>query len=86
MRIRDVGQKEGLASGVIVTSDGYVITCGHHERLPGQKINVSLSDGRDAIAIVLGTNPVSDVGLMKITDEGPWPHAQLGHSTTMRAG
>jgi len=86
VRITDVGQKKGLASGVIVTSDGYVITCGHHGRLPGQKMIVSLRDGRDASAIVLGTNLVSDVGLMKITDEGPWPHAQLGHSTTMRPG
>ncbi len=86
VRIRDAGQKEGLASGVIVTSDGYVITCGHHERRPGQKMSISLPDGRDASAIVLGTNLVSDVGLMKITDEGPWPHAELGHSTTMRPG
>ena len=86
VRISEVGQKMGLASGVIVTSDGYIITCGHHERLPGQKLNVSLPDGRDASATVLGTNLVSDVGLMKITDEGPWPHAELGHSTAMRPG
>ena len=86
VRISEVGQKEGLASGVIVTSNGYVITCGHHERLPGQKLNVSLPDGRDASATVLGTNLVSDVGLMKIADEGPWPHAELGHSTTTGPG
>jgi S1-C subfamily serine protease len=86
VRISEVGQKKGLASGVIVTSDGYVITCGHHGQLLGQKMIVSLPDGRDANAIVLGTNLVSDVGLMKITDEGPWPHAELGHSTKMQPG
>ncbi len=84
VRITKVGQEKGNVSGVIVTSDGYVITCGHHRRLPGQKMIVSLRDGRDASAIVLGTNRVSDVGLMKITDEGPWPHAQMGHSATMQ--
>jgi serine protease Do len=86
VRITEVGHEKGLASGVIVTSDGYVITCGHHGRLPGQKMIVSLRDGRDAGAIVLGTNLVSDVALLKITDEGPWPHAQLGHSATMQPG
>jgi S1-C subfamily serine protease len=86
VRINDVGKKERLASGVIVTSDGYVITCGHHERMPGHKLTVSLSDGRDASATVLGTNLVSDVGLLKITDAGPWPHAEMGHSTTMQPG
>ena len=86
MRISEVGKKKGLASGVIVTSDGYVITCGHHERFPGHKLIVSLSDGRDANATILGTNLVSDVGLLKITDAGPWPYAQMGNSTTMQPG
>ena len=85
VRIREVGEERGW-SGVIVTADGYVITCGHHGRLPGQKVTLYLSDGRDASAVILGTNLVSDVGLMKITDEGPWPHAQLGHSAIMRPG
>jgi len=83
--VRTAGEERGW-SGVIVTADGYVITCGHHRRLPGQKVTIYLSDGRDASAVMLGTNLVSDVGLMKITGEGPWPHAQLGRSAIMRPG
>jgi S1-C subfamily serine protease len=86
VRISEVGKKKGLASGVIVSADGYVISCGHHERMPGHKLTVSLSDGRDVSAIVLGTNLVSDVGLLKITDAGPWPHAQMGNPATMQPG
>lgn len=86
VRISEEGQSKGFASGAVVTADGYLITCGHHERLPGQRLTVSLPDGRDASAVVLGTNPVCDIGLMKITDEGPWPHVEMGHSTIMRPG
>jgi S1-C subfamily serine protease len=85
VRIRTEGGKRNV-SGTIVTADGYVITCGHHKRLPGAKVTVSLPDGRDANAVVLGSNRVCDVGLVKITDEGPWHHVQLGHSAIMKPG
>ena len=83
--VRTAGDERGW-SGTIVTADGYVITCGHHERLPGEKVTICLPDGRDASAVILGTNLVSDVGLLKITDEGPWPQAELGHSAIMSPG
>ena len=55
--VRKAGEERGW-SGTIVTADGYVITCGHHERLPGQRVTLYLSDGRDASAVILGTNLV----------------------------
>jgi S1-C subfamily serine protease len=75
VRISDIGAEENRVSGVNVTRDGYVITCGHHGRVPGTKMTVSLQEGRSANAIVLGTNLVSDVGVLKITDDGIWPYA-----------
>ena len=85
VRIRMSGEEKGW-SGVIVTSDGYVVTCAHHSTpLPGQKVTISLSDGRDVAGKILGTNWVSDISLMKITEKGPWPHAEFGNSTTMRS-
>jgi serine protease Do len=80
------GDKPPGLSGVIVTPDGYIITCGHHERLPGEKVTVYLPDGRDATGVVLGTNMVSDVGLLKIADKGPWPHVEMGDSTILKPG
>jgi len=72
--------KKTTASGTIVTEDGYVITCGHHARIPGEKLLVSLGDGRSEMATVLGTNFVCDVGVLKITNDGPWPHVEMGRS------
>ena len=79
-----VGGK-GRVSAVVVSSDGYVVTCGHHRILPGEKVTIRFHDGREAAGVVLGTNLVSDVGLMKITDKGPWPYVELGDSTILRA-
>ncbi|MHC4460740.1 MAG: trypsin-like peptidase domain-containing protein [Planctomycetota bacterium] len=85
VRIRMSGEEKGW-SGVIVTSDGYVVTCAHHSTpLPGQKVTISLSDGRDVAGKILGTNWVSDISLMKIKEKGPWPHTEFGNSTTMRS-
>ena len=74
------------ASGVIVSADGYIISCAHHLGNPGQKVTVSLSDGRDAHAVVLGMNKGADICLIKITDEGSWPYAPRGRSATLEVG
>ncbi len=80
------GKGKNNASGVIVTNDGYVLTCGHHERMPGEKLDLLLRDGRSASAIVLGSNLISDIGVLKITDDGPWPYAEMGRSATTNVG
>jgi S1-C subfamily serine protease len=73
-------------SGVIVSKDGYILTAGHTDQLPGEKLTVRLSDGRDADAVALGTNPITDIGLVKITTPGSWPYAEIAESSTLKAG
>ncbi len=73
-------------SGTIITSDGYIATCEHHQRPFGETLTVHLSDGRSVAGKVLGSDPVVDVGLMKITEVGPWPHVPLGKSVEMKPG
>jgi S1-C subfamily serine protease len=73
-------------SGVIVSEDGYILTAGHTDQLPGEKLTVRLSDGRDADAVALGTNPITDIGLAKITTAGSWPFAEIAESSTLKAG
>ena len=84
VQIGNVGEKPTF-SGVII-SDGYVITCAHHQRLPGAKLMVTLADGRSAKAAVLGTNWLTDVSVLKITDEGAWPFVSLGYSSVLTEG
>lgn len=73
-------------SGVIVSEDGYILTCAHTDQLPGEQVTVRLSDGRDLNGVVLGTNYVSDVGLVKIMDSGTWPFAKIVDSSLLAAG
>ncbi len=73
-------------SGVIVSQDGYILTCAHSSQLPGEQFTVRLSDGRDADAVALGTNPITDIGLVKITTPGSWPFAEIAESSTLTPG
>jgi S1-C subfamily serine protease len=81
------GDKEtDRVSGIIVTPDGYIATCQHHWREPKEAVTVYLADGRTVAGKVLGSNPFCDIGLMKLTEKGPWPHVEFGSSLTMKRG
>ncbi|MHC4403461.1 MAG: trypsin-like peptidase domain-containing protein [Planctomycetota bacterium] len=82
--VRIVKNPRSMWSGVIVTEDGYIATCAHHRALPGEKVTVLLPDGRDVSAQVLGMNRVTDIGLVKIFADGPWPYTEMGDSTVMK--
>src|ERR1043166_290462 len=58
-------RQEGLGSGVIVTKDGYIVT-NNHVVDGGEEVKVSLQDGRDFAAKVIGRDPKSDVAVIKI--------------------
>jgi S1-C subfamily serine protease len=85
-RLDPTGEAYGLCSGVIVSEDGYILTCAHGQQLPGERFTVRLSDGRDADAVALGTNPATDIGLVKITTPGSWPFAEIAESSTLKPG
>jgi serine protease Do len=57
--------QEGLGSGVIVSTDGYILTNNHvvHD---ADTIRVTLADGRELTAKVVGTDPQSDLAVVKI--------------------
>ena len=54
-----------LGSGVIVNADGYILT-NNHVIEPGGEIEVALADGRKATAKVVGTDPETDLAVIKI--------------------
>jgi serine protease DegQ len=56
----------GLGSGVIVSADGYLLT-NNHVIDGADDIEVQLSDGRQARATVVGTDPETDVAVLKIS-------------------
>jgi serine protease Do len=79
-----VGPAHG--SGVIVSEDGYVLTAAHVAGKPDRPATINLPDGRTAQAKTLGVYRTMDAGLLKITDEGPWPHAEMGDSGGIKEG
>lgn len=74
----------GTGSGVIISPDGYILTCYHViEKASG--IQVTLYDNRTFRASVEGTDPTTDLALLKIDAEG-LPHLEFGDSDALRVG
>jgi Do/DeqQ family serine protease len=58
-------QRSGLGSGVVVSADGYILT-NNHVVEGADQIEVSLNDGRKLKADVVGTDPESDLAVLKV--------------------
>jgi serine protease Do len=74
----------GEGSGIVVSPDGYILT-NNHVVENADKIIVRFKDGREFTAAVKGTDPESDVALLKIPATGLTP-AKLGDSDATRVG
>jgi Do/DeqQ family serine protease len=74
----------GLGSGVIVSASGYILT-NNHVVEGADEIEVSLNDSRHASARVIGTDPDSDLAVLKI-DLERLPTIAIGNSDTLQVG
>jgi serine protease Do len=74
-----------FGSGFIYNSQGYIITNSHVIK-DAQTIHVTLSDKRIFTADVVGTDPQTDIGLLKISAKKPLPSVPLGNSDRLKAG
>jgi serine protease DegQ len=73
-----------LGSGVIVSGEGYIVT-NHHVVESADEIEVALSDGRTALAQVIGNDPESDLAVIRVNLE-KLPVATLGNSDGLQVG
>jgi serine protease DegS len=76
--------ESSLGSGVIMSEQGYILT-NHHVIRGADAIQVSLQDGRMVQAKVVGSDPETDVAVLKI-DLKRLPVMTLGHSDNLRVG
>ena len=80
----DQGPSAGLGSGVIVSPEGYLLT-NHHVIEGATEIDVRLADGREARARLVGTDPETDIAVLKI-DLAPLPVVALGDVNRLSVG
>jgi serine protease DegQ len=74
-----------LGSGVIVSPDGYILT-NHHVVAAADQIEVALTDGRKAKAHVIGSDPETDLAVIKVDLPGNLPAITFGHPEKARVG
>jgi len=84
------GQQGGSGSGVILSADGYVLTNTHVVTLDGAvgdaTIQVKSNDGKLYAATVVGTDPISDLAVIKLTDASGLTPIVMADSSKINVG
>jgi len=79
-----------LGSGFIVSADGYVVTNNHvvspDARATLEEVTVTLPNGTEYEAELVGTDPSSDLAVLKISRPEPFPFVNFGDSAQARVG
>jgi serine protease Do len=83
-RDRD-GPRRGAGTGFIIDAGGLILT-NHHVIEAADRIMVRLSDGGTLRAERIGSDPDTDIALIKVESPRPLPFAPLGNSDSLRVG
>ena len=83
-------EAQSLGSGFILTPDGYVVTNNHVITAEGQaevqSITVTMPDGTEYPARLVGKDAASDLAVLKIERSKPFPYVKFGDSSRARVG
>ena len=77
-------KQEAAGSGVIISKDGYIVT-NNHVVQKANKVSVKLNDNREFDATIVGTDPSTDLALIKI-EGNDFPAIQIGNSDDLKVG
>jgi S1-C subfamily serine protease len=83
-RPKDPVVREGAGSGFIIAPDGYVVT-NNHVIEGADDLRISLIDGRELAARVVGTDPATDLAVVRVQDAN-LPIVSIGDSESLRVG
>ncbi|WP_370210707.1 DegQ family serine endoprotease [Roseovarius sp.] len=74
-----------LGSGFVISEDGFIVT-NNHVIESADEIIIEFYEGGELKAEVIGTDPKTDIALLKVTADGPLPFVSFGDSDTARVG
>jgi serine protease Do len=77
--------RQSLGSGVLVDPKGYIIT-NNHVVEGATKIKVNIAGGNEYTARVIGTDPVSDMAVIKIDGDKDFDYAKIGEDKNLKVG
>jgi putative serine protease PepD len=84
------GSSGGTGSGIVLDDQGHILTNTHVVTLDGQSANATLeirtSDGKVQPAKLIGTDPMSDLAVIKVDDTSGLTPASLGDSSKLNVG
>lgn len=78
------GEQSGAGSGVVIAPDGYILTNSHVVH-GATRLTITFTDGSTRAATVVGTDPPTDLALIRTFDSG-LAYAKLGDSSGLRVG
>ncbi|MDZ4094112.1 MAG: Do family serine endopeptidase [Paracoccaceae bacterium] len=82
---RDGGVMRGLGSGFLISADGEIVT-NNHVVEGATSMKVKLQDGREFVAHVVGSDPMTDIALIKLDKVTDLPIVNFGASDALRVG
>ena len=78
-------RSEALGSGFVISADGYIVT-NNHVIEGADDIEIEFFAGNSLKAKIVGTDPKTDIALLKVESETPLPFVSFGDSDVMRVG
>jgi serine protease Do len=78
-------RSEALGSGFVISEDGYIVT-NNHVIENADEISIEFFSGKKLDAKLVGTDPKTDIALLKVESAEPLPFVQFGDSNLMRVG
>lgn len=82
---RPARKVQSLGSGFVIDPEGIIIT-NNHVIADADEITVDFTDGSSLIATVIGTDPKTDIAVLRVTPEVPLKAVAFGESKTARVG
>ncbi|MDZ7833855.1 MAG: DegQ family serine endoprotease [Desulfobacterales bacterium] len=78
-------QQRSLGSGFIIDTEGYIVT-NYHVIKNADQVKVKLKSGKEYSAEIIGSDPPTDLALLKIDSDKKLPELELGNSDKMAIG